>query len=321
MGPVTIARGVAARLGLRPAPISLGFEITHLCNLECSYCDRHTPAPAEMTLQQILAALEEFHALGLRHISLDGGEPLAHRSVAEVVSFLVERDVRVFMNTNGILVPRRIDVVRRLARVKISLDGPRGCHDAMRGAGSWDKAVRGADAAREAGVEVELTCVVGRHNADHIDELLDFARARRYGVVLQPARNSLFLGNDRDGSSFQLEPERLRDVFARIEARKRSGDPSIANGWASLRHYRRFPDDVELPCAAGWINATLDPEGNLYHCGQVDRSDRSHNVVRLGVRAAFEGLTRRGCSQCWCARVVEENHVWGGRFLRMLPPL
>ena len=78
---------------------------------------------------------------------------------------------------------------------------------------------------------------------------------------------------------------------------------------------------MTLPCAAGWINATLDPEGYLYHCGQVGRGDRSQNVVRLGVGAAFAGLLREGCTQCWCARVVEENYAWGGRFHRMLPPL
>lgn len=321
MDVVTIGRGLAARAGMRPTPIFLGFEITHLCNLACHYCDRHTPAPNEMTLEQILRALGEFHELGMRHISLDGGEPLAHRHIDEVVAFLIDRGVHTYMNTNGILVPRRIATVRRLVRVKISLDGPAECHDAMRGKGSWQKAVDGAEAARAAGVEVELTCVVGRHNAKHIDELLDFVESRGFRIVLQPARNSLFLDNDRDGSTFQLDPTELRQVFARVEARKRQGSPAVANGWASLRHFRHFPDDVDTPCAAGWINATLDPEGNLYHCGQIDRSDRSHNVVRLGARGAFEGLTRRGCAQCWCARVVEENQLWGGRFLRMLPPL
>ena len=74
-----------------------------------------------------------------------------------------------------------------------------------------------------------------------------------------------------------------------------------------------------MPCAAGWINATLDPEGVLYHCGQVSRADRSNNVVTLGAQAAFERLERTGCPQCWCARVVEENYLWGGYLGQFLP--
>ncbi|HET9959851.1 MAG TPA: hypothetical protein VFQ61_35410, partial [Polyangiaceae bacterium] len=61
-----------------------------------------------------------------------------------------------------------------------------------------------------------------------------------------------------------------------------------------------------------------DPSGNLYHCAQVNRGVR-HNVVELGVEEAFRRLEREGCSQCWCARVVEENYAWGGRFDLSLP--
>jgi MoaA/NifB/PqqE/SkfB family radical SAM enzyme len=315
-----LARTLAARAGWSAIPLSIGFELTHRCNLACHYCDRHTKGPREMTREQILVALAELVALGMRRISLDGGEPLTHPDVDEIVDFLVRREVEVFMNTNGILVPRRMRTVSRLAKVKISLDGPPSAHDAMRGAGSFEKAVRGAEAARSAGVATELTCVLGAHNADHVDELLDWVETRGFRIVFQPARNSLFLDSDRDGTDFVLEPERLKAALGRVEARKRRS-LAVANRWSSLRHFRSFPDDAPIPCAAGWINATLDPEGNLRHCGQVSRSGPAHNVVALGVKKAFERLERRGCSQCWCARVVEENWAWGGRVDRMLPPL
>jgi MoaA/NifB/PqqE/SkfB family radical SAM enzyme len=317
----TIARGIGARTGFAPVPISLGFEITHLCNLDCSYCDRHAQKPREMTREQILTALGQFHELGMRHVSLDGGEPLTHRNIDEVVAFLVQRRVRVYMNSNGVLVPKKLAPVRLLAKLKISLDGPPECHDAIRGKGTWQKAIDGALAAREVGTGVSLTCVVGRHNVDHIDALLAFAERSGFSIVFQPARSSLFLDTRRDGSAYQLDATSTRRVFRRLESAKLGGSPAIGNRWSSLRHFREFPDDVSIPCAAGYINATLDPEGFLYHCGQISRADRSINVVRLGAASAFELLSRGGCAQCWCARVVEENYAWGGRVGQMLPPL
>lgn len=274
-----------------------------------------------MGREQILRALSELSSLGMRHVSLDGGEPLLHRHVDEVTSFLVQRQVRVYMNTNGILVPRKLATVRLLSKVKISLDGPAACHDAVRGEGAWRKAVVGALAARDAGVPVELTCVVGRHNVDHIDELLAFADHARFSVVFQPARTSLFVGVEHPATGTQLDGAEMRRVFRRLEAAKLRGCRAVGNRWSSLRHFRDFPRDVEPPCAAGWINATLDPEGNLFHCGQVSRAGRPPNVVALGARAAFDALVRGACSQCWCARVVEENYAWGGQVHRMLPPL
>ena len=321
MDLTTLARGISARSGLKPAPISVGFEITHLCNLDCQYCDRHTPRPREMTKPQIFRALDELHQLGMRHVSLDGGEPLTHRCIDEVTAFLVQRRVRVYMNSNGILVPKKMATIRLLSKLKISLDGPRECHDAMRGYGAFDKALEGALAARDAGVRVELTCVVGSHNVGHVGELVSLAEELEFPVVFQPARNSLFLESARDGSAWASDTNALRRAFRQLEARKLAGTAAIANGWASLRHFRAFPEDASLPCAAGIINATLDPEGNLFHCGQVLRRSTAPNVVELGARAAFEQLKRGGCGQCWCARVVEENYAWGGRVGHMLPPL
>lgn len=301
-----------------PVPIAVGFEVTHLCNLDCAYCDRHRPLPAEMSLPEILTALEGLRVLGMREISLDGGEALAHRDIEAIASWLEDNGIVTRLNTNGILIPRRLSVVRRCAKVKISLDGPESIHDAARGYGAYRKAVNGALAARELGVPVEFTCVLGRHNAHAVDSLMDIAEKLEIGVIFQPARDSLFIDGAKESSEFRLTRQELRRALLLVENHKRNGK-RVLNHWSSLRHFRHFPKDKALPCAAGYINVTLDPEGTLYHCGQVSRVDKSCNVVALGVPRAFEQLTRGGCSQCWCARVVEENYAWGGRLDKFLP--
>lgn len=130
----------------------------------------------------------------------------------------------------------------------------------------------------------------------------------------------MFVGSARDGSAWQLEHQDSLAVFARIEALKHAGR-AVGNRWSSLRHFRSFPHGKQPPCAAGWINCTMDPEGVLFHCGERDRSNRSNNVTRVGVANAFTNLVRDPCGQCWCARLVEDNYVWGVRLDKMLPPL
>ncbi len=299
--------------------MSVDYELTWRCNLECLYCDRHTPMAREMTREQIWETLAEFQRMGMRRVNLDGGDPLTHRHVDQLVAWLVSQGVTVTMNSNGILVPKKIDTVRKLAGMTISLDGPRESHDAFRGRGSFDRAVAGAKAAQGVGVPVEFTCTVGRHNAQVIEQALDVAESLHTSVVFQPATNSLFLGTERDGSAWQLDTEATRAAFARVEACKRAGR-AVGNRWSSLRHFRRFPEDVAPPCAAGWVAVTMDPEGVLFPCGQLNRADRTNSVVTLGVARAFAKLSRTGCSQCWCARLVEDNFVWGMRFDLLLPP-
>jgi len=320
MDPQMITRVLAIRTSLsKPAPLAVGYELTHRCNLDCRYCDRHAPLAHELGHDDIFAALEGLRRIGMRSISLDGGEPLLHPHVAEIVDWLVAHGIVVRMNSNGLLVTSRLDVVRRLAKLKISLDGPKAVNDSVRGRHAWNRAVEAAIAARDVGVPVEFTCVVGRHNASSASDLIELVGKLGFGVVFQPARESLFVGG-HERAGYALANHEVRNALCRIEYHKLHGGP-VLNGWSSLRHFRTFPADTALPCAAGWINATLDPEGNLFHCGLVPRHDRSNNIVRLGAEKAFRCLSRQGCSQCWCARVVEENYAWGGRLDQMIPPL
>ena len=61
--PSVVAKGAVARLGLRPYPLGLTYELSWLCNLSCSYCDRHVPMQNELARDDIFKALSEFHDL------------------------------------------------------------------------------------------------------------------------------------------------------------------------------------------------------------------------------------------------------------------
>ena len=311
-----ISRLLRARFGGHHVPLSVGFEITHRCNLMCSYCDRHSPRADEMAESTVLGALDSLCEMGMRTLSLDGGEPLTHRLIDQVVARLIARGVRVNMNSNGLLVPRKLDTVRKLNKLKVSLDGPQDIHDSARGSGAYQRALRGILAAREAGVPVEVTCVVGAHNASRIEEVVDLCARLGLRAVFQPERPGLF--NEAHASQV-VGVAAIRQALRRLEQHKRTSSV-VANRWASLLHFRTYPADTPLPCAAGRINATLDPYGYLYPCGQMPRVGTGVSILRHGVRGAFARLDRSGCAQCWCARVVEENYAWGGHLDAFLPP-
>jgi MoaA/NifB/PqqE/SkfB family radical SAM enzyme len=316
-----LVRIVAARAHVRPVAFVLEYELTHLCNLACLYCDRHTPSSSELELSEIIDILQQFTELGMRYTSLDGGEPLAHPHFAAIVDWLVEHGVTIHLNSNGILIPKHLDAIRKIRQLKVSLDGPSEVHDSMRGAGSFERAVCGIRLARQSGVSVELRCVLGSHNVTHVDALIDLVASWNLGlsIMFQPARTSLF-GGVEGNLHWLVDRQRMHEAFARIETRKRAGAP-VANRWGSLRHFRHFPQPHALPCAAGWIKVTMDPSGNLYHCGMTPRPPDAVNVKVHGVAAAFAALERKGCTECWCSSVVEVNQAWGGQWLQLLKPL
>ncbi|MFC2164533.1 radical SAM protein [Acidobacteriota bacterium] len=294
------------------------YEVTHLCNQECKYCDRRSPGPDEMSLSQIKQAIDSLCDLGMVHISLDGGEALVHPQIAEIVDHLISRSVSVYMNSNGELVPRKLEVVRKLSKLKVSLDGPEDVHDAARGDGTWKKAMQGIRAAQDEGVPVELSAVIGSHNAHAINEMIDLVEREGLQIICQPARPSLLQGGEGGGADYVPSREQVRQTIKILSHRKRSSG-AVGNRWSSLQHFTKYPDDAALPCAAGWINVTMDPFGNLYSCGQLDRSNTSHNILSDNPSQVFKSLNRKGCTQCWCTRVVEENYFWGLELYKMRP--
>lgn len=304
------AAAAKAKISGKPVPLHVIFEVTHLCNLSCEYCDRHTPLPNELTFHDVSKVIEEFVRLGMIGMTLDGGEPLARRDIDKIIDKLFGLGTKIIINTNGILVPQKIQSVKKALRINVSLDGPAEYHDSMRGKGSFEKAVRGIRKAREEGVSVKLRCTMHRHNMRSVPELVRLAEELDSPIIFQPALNSLFQNTPRDGSAWEPSREEFRRTIQWLCEEKRK-TKYIANYYASLKHFLYFPNRKEPPCSAGWIHVTMDPEGYLYHCGQVNREPQKINVLQYGVEEAFRRIARYGCDQCWCASLVDTNSAWG----------
>lgn len=74
------------------------------CNLKCSYCDTAWANEAEcesieMSAEEILAYLEE---IGIRNVTLTGGEPLLREGMRELINAILQNPFfRVEIETNG----------------------------------------------------------------------------------------------------------------------------------------------------------------------------------------------------------------------------
>ncbi len=109
----------------------LRISLTDRCNFRCIYCMPEEGVD-QMTHEQILR-IEEIEELvriaagiGIRSIRLTGGEPLVRKGVVELIENITKIPgiENVSMTTNGVLLPRMADDLKRagLSRVNISLD-------------------------------------------------------------------------------------------------------------------------------------------------------------------------------------------------------
>ena len=107
----------------------LRISLTDACNFRCFYCMPNeevevTPHSKLMSKNEIISLAKTFVKLGVNKIRLTGGEPLIRKDVAEIIEALSLLNVALTMTTNGALIHKYIDVLKKanIQSINVSLD-------------------------------------------------------------------------------------------------------------------------------------------------------------------------------------------------------
>jgi radical SAM protein with 4Fe4S-binding SPASM domain len=130
-----------------PRPVEVNLELTHRCNLRCRMCGvwgkTNESRLAEMTGAEYAELFAQMRALGVRLVTLAGGEPFIRSDLFEIIAAAKEHGLACNLFTNGTLLDRakiRGLLASRVDKVIFSVDGVGPVHDAVRGVpGSFDK--------------------------------------------------------------------------------------------------------------------------------------------------------------------------------------
>jgi len=119
--------------GREKFPLLVELEPLFACNLACAGCGKiQKPASVlkqRMPVRQALDAIEE---CGAPMVSIAGGEPLMHPQIEVMVAELIKRKKYVFLCTNALLIPRKLDKFSpsRYFAWAVHIDGLAERHDA-----------------------------------------------------------------------------------------------------------------------------------------------------------------------------------------------
>ena len=166
----------------------LRLSVTERCNLRCRYCmpadgickKRHEDM---LTEDEMIQAVEAAAALGITKVRITGGEPLVKKNIVSICQRVanIPEIKEVCMTTNGVLLPEFAKPLKEagVQRINLSLD----TMDSKKYAhitriGSYEKAIRGLEAAFETGFDkVKInTVLIGGFNDDEICFLADLTR-------------------------------------------------------------------------------------------------------------------------------------------------
>jgi MoaA/NifB/PqqE/SkfB family radical SAM enzyme len=164
-----------ARLA-RSVPVSACWSPLVRCNLACPHCLDDTTVP-ERDADSRTATAGVLAASGLLGIDISGGEPLLLRDLPRLADRLTTGGLAVSVTTNGWLLTRRAtELAGRVDAIRVSLDGPDPrAHDAMRGEGSFSRAIVGIATSKAVGIPVQVQSVLMATTAPKAQHMIDLA--------------------------------------------------------------------------------------------------------------------------------------------------
>lgn len=286
-------------------PLFVSWQITQRCNLRCKYCDYWMGSKEEeLSTQEVFKIIDELHDLGTLAISFTGGEPLLRDDIGRVLDYAKAKGIATKINTNGLLIPQRMNEIKRIDQVNLSFDGPEEIHDRVRGLGSYNAMLKAVDVLRANKIKVACHATLTKYNLTAIDFILDKCRQLDIGVFFQPA-TELFLLNKNVNPHSPDRREYAKAISLLIQ-KKRNGNRFIYNSVSGLKHLLSWPQPKSIYCTAGKIMFRINSQGEFYHCERFSKIDKI-NCAKNGVKAALDSLRFVSCSQCWCGPLVELN--------------
>ncbi len=155
----------------------LEWVITRRCNISCAHCYLGDQAHIEFRPELIRPLLDEFTEMQGLRVLVSGGEPTLYAHFDLLNGILPEYPVRAVLLTNGTTINRKLLKRLNFHEIQISLDGMEKGHEAIRGQGNFQKAIRSMELVREAGIDLSVATMVHRLNLDEWDSMKDLVES------------------------------------------------------------------------------------------------------------------------------------------------
>jgi radical SAM protein len=237
------ARGAVPEFDFSTTPFTVIWEVTRACDLRCVHCRasaqpfRH---PLELSTNEGYALLDEIRALGSPVFVITGGDPLKRDDLFDLIAYGAQRGLAVSVTPSGTGL-LAATAVQRMAdhgvkRIALSLDGADApTHDQLRQQpGSFEWTVRGARAAVDRGIPIQINTTVTRRNLPQLEAIVATVTG------LSPVMWSVFflVTVGRAQAADQLSSGEYERVFAFLY--DLSSRVPFAVRTTAAPHYRRF---------------------------------------------------------------------------------
>jgi radical SAM protein with 4Fe4S-binding SPASM domain len=273
----------ALRRGETPPPITVEFDATNVCNLDCPYCTNASyrkRRAQQLPLEVAARTITDLGVMGCKAITFTGGgEPLTHPGIEQLIGLAAESDFdadRVGMDvaliTNGV----KLDcvdlgnLVQRCTWIRVSLDAwDAESYAASKGRDCFEHVLTNVqmltDAKREAGAD----CTVGvgilteERMAPNVG--LIAATVRELGADYVQFRPMTFVPGDLRAAD---HPQGTTEMWVKAFAEARAAETTDFRVYASTPKYDHLTDEDRgyTYCSGVLVSCVIGATGDVWAC-------------------------------------------------------
>lgn len=310
----------------RNVPLTVSLTITNRCNYKCIYCygAYYDRVDKDVPLKSWLDLIDELAGMGTKMIHLGGGEPLLRNDIDQIIAKVKDHDMICRINTNGALIPEKIDKLRRVDSICVSLDGNEAANDRNRGEGTFKEIIAGIKCSKANGISTHVSATVTTNSIEAADEVL--ALATEIGFTVEFGLPYEQTTTNKDIPAVKIYDETMRSFLRKILKYKAEGYPifysdstyEYALNWPvsydkKLLFEGEVPADFKIiECYMGRYMCFVDGDGLVYPCGQLIGQFPALNFMEVGFKKAWENLEKnKKCKTCYCPCFTEFNQLYG----------
>ena len=275
-------------------PIYAVWEITLRCDLACVHCGSRAgrARPDELTTAECLDLVDQMADLGVKEVTLIGGEAYLRDGWLEIVRALRRRGIQATMTTGGRgLSAERVAAAAEagLQSVSVSVDGLEETHDRLRGVrGSYQSALSALKHLRAAGITISVNTQINRLSMPELPAILETviaAGARAWQVQLTAA-----MGRAAEQPDLLPQPSDLLHLFPLLVQLKRRCQQAGVMLWPgnNIGYFGPYesllrgtlPRGHMASCGAGCTTLGIEANGAIKGCPSLQTDPWTGGNIR-----------------------------------------
>lgn len=304
-------------------PLIAVVVVNNHCNWNCTYCFGDYPSrrDTDYTTDELKFIIESLYKMGARYVNLHGGETLLRNDMGEVTNFAKNLGMYVCVITNGSLLHQKLDHVRNVDNLTISLDGRPENNDKVRGKGTYEKSMSAIRLAVSEKIPLRVSATLTRYTMHDIDYLAKLAHSEGFhlyfSILFKPLKQA------RDA---QMTSDEIRAAVQEIRKYKAMGYPIFTSDpvldatyhWpfdfnethhATLKQLpQEYKTKHHVKCYYSRTKFTIEADGYIYPCFlTTDGSFKPKNWREVGLAEAIRHTQKTNTCKA-CPAMSQNDH-------------